>query len=36
MRIERSSFVRVKKRFEANNKKIEEKQKEYDFEERMK
>ncbi|MGH0116375.1 UNVERIFIED_CONTAM: hypothetical protein FKN15_035679 [Acipenser sinensis] len=36
MRVERSSLDQVKKRFEANKKKIEEKQKEYDFEERMK
>lgn len=36
MRVERSSLDQVKKRFEVNKKKIEEKQKEYDFEERMK
>ncbi|XP_077448603.1 zinc finger matrin-type protein 2 [Stigmatopora argus] len=36
MRVERSSLDQVKKRFEANKKKMEEKQKEYDFEERMK
>lgn len=36
MRVERSSLDQVKKRFEANKKKLEEKQKEYDFEERMK
>ncbi|XP_055370698.1 zinc finger matrin-type protein 2 isoform X1 [Betta splendens] len=36
MRVERSSLDAVKKRFEVNKKKLEEKQKEYDFEERMK
>uniref|UniRef100_A0A8C7QLA9 Zinc finger, matrin-type 2 n=1 Tax=Oncorhynchus mykiss TaxID=8022 RepID=A0A8C7QLA9_ONCMY len=36
MRVERSSLDQVKKRFEVNKKKIEEKQTEYDFEERMK
>lgn len=36
MRVERSSLDQVKKRFEVNKKKLEEKQKEYDFEERMK
>lgn len=36
MRIERSSLDQVKKRFEMNKKKQEEKAKEYDFEERMK
>ncbi|XP_064608938.1 zinc finger matrin-type protein 2-like [Liolophura sinensis] len=36
MRIERSSLDQVKKRFEINKKKMEEKKKEYDFEERMK
>lgn len=36
MRVERSSLDQVKKRFEINKKKMEEKQKEYDFEERMK
>lgn len=36
MRVERSSLDQVKKRFEVNRKKMEEKQKEYDFEERMK
>jgi len=36
MRVERSSLDQVKKRFEVNKKKMEEKQKEYDFEERMK
>jgi len=36
MRIERSSLDQVKRRFEVNKKKQEEKKKEYDFEERMK
>ena len=36
MRIERSSLEQVKRRFELNKKKQEEKKKEYDFEERMK
>merc|ERR1719309_899581 len=36
MKVERSSLDQVKKRFETNKKKIEDKQKEYDFEERMK
>uniref|UniRef100_A0A3P8VDA4 Zinc finger matrin-type protein 2 n=2 Tax=Cynoglossus semilaevis TaxID=244447 RepID=A0A3P8VDA4_CYNSE len=36
MRVERSSLDQVKKRFEVNKKKLEERQKEYDFEERMK
>lgn len=36
MRVERSSLDQVKKRFEVNKKKLEEKQKEYDFEERLK
>ncbi|OWF53899.1 zinc finger matrin-type protein 2-like [Mizuhopecten yessoensis] len=36
MKIERSSLDQVKKRFEMNVKKQEEKKKEYDFEERMK
>ena len=36
MRVERSSLDQVKRRFEANKRKMEEKQKEYDFEERMK
>ena len=36
MRIERSSLDQVKKRFEMNKKKKEEKKKDYDFEERMK
>ena len=35
MKIERSSLDQVKKRFEHNMKKREEKKKEYDFEERM-
>ena len=35
MRVERPTLDQVKKRFEVN-KKIEEKQKDYDFEERMK
>uniref|UniRef100_I3KN33 Zinc finger, matrin-type 2 n=1 Tax=Oreochromis niloticus TaxID=8128 RepID=I3KN33_ORENI len=34
--VARSSLDQVKKRFEVNKKKLEEKQKEYDFEERMK
>ena len=36
MRVERSSLDSVKKRFEMNKKKLEEKKKDYDFEERMK
>lgn len=36
MRVERSTLDQVKKRFEVNKKKMEEKQKDYDFEERMK
>ena len=36
MRVERSSLDAVKKRFEMNKKKLEEKKKDYDFEERMK
>ena len=36
MRIERSSLDQVKNRFAQNKKKLEEKKKEYDFEERMK
>merc|ERR1719309_1942035 len=36
MRIERSSLDQVKKRFDMNKKKQEDKKKEYDFEERMK
>uniref|UniRef100_A0A8C9ZIB6 Zinc finger matrin-type protein 2 n=1 Tax=Sander lucioperca TaxID=283035 RepID=A0A8C9ZIB6_SANLU len=36
MRVERSSLDQVKKRFEVNKKKMEEKQKEYHFEERIK
>ena len=35
MRVERSSLDSVKKRFEMNKKKLEEKKKDYDFEERM-
>lgn len=35
MRVERSSLDQVKKRFEANKKKMEEKKKDYDFEQRM-
>ncbi|XP_070552765.1 zinc finger matrin-type protein 2-like [Ptychodera flava] len=35
MRVERSSLDQVKKRFELNKKKMEEKKKEYDFEQRM-
>ncbi len=36
MKIERSSLDQVKSRFEANKRKLEEKKKEYVFEERMK
>ena len=36
MKVERSSLDQVKKRFELNKRKMEEKKKEYDFEERMK
>ena len=36
MRVERSSLDQVKKRFEMNKRKLEEKKKDYDFEERMK
>ncbi len=36
MKIERSSVDQVKERFEANKRKLEEKKKEYVFEERMK
>jgi len=36
MKLERSSLDQVKKRFELNKRKLEEKKKEYDFEERMK
>merc|ERR1712002_1401124 len=36
MKVERSSLDQVKKRFELNKKKKEEKKREYDFEERMK
>ena len=35
MKVERSSLDQVKKRFEMNKRKKEEKKKEYDFEERM-
>ncbi|XP_077984377.1 zinc finger matrin-type protein 2-like [Glandiceps talaboti] len=35
MRVERSSLDQVKKRFELNKKKMEDKKKEYDFEQRM-
>ena len=36
MRIERSSLDQVKKRFEVNKKKLEEKKKDYDLEQRVK
>ena len=36
MKVERSTVDQVRKRFETNKKKREEKKKEYDFEERMK
>lgn len=36
MRIERSSLEQVRKRFEINKKKREEKQKDYDLEQRVK
>ncbi|KAI1233699.1 hypothetical protein IHE44_0004140 [Lamprotornis superbus] len=36
MRVERSTLDQVKKRFEVNKKKMEEKKKDYNFEERMK
>ena len=36
MKVERSTVDQVKKRFEMNKKKREEKKKEYDFEERLK
>jgi len=36
MKVERSTLDQVKKRFESNKKKLEEKKKQYDFEERMK
>ena len=36
MRIERSSLDQIKKRFESNKKKMEEKKKDYDIEVRMK
>lgn len=35
MRVERSSLDQVKKRFELNKKKLEEKKKDYDIEQRM-
>nr|AHZ63131.1 zinc finger matrin-type protein 2-like protein [Mesobuthus gibbosus] len=35
MRVERSTLEQVKKRFEMNRKKLDEKKKEYDFEQRM-
>ena len=35
MKVERSSLEQVKKRFETNKKKLEEKSKNYDFEERV-
>lgn len=36
MRIERSSLDQVKKRFEINKRKLEEKKKDYDLEQRVK
>ena len=36
MKVERSTVDQVKKRFETNKRKLEEKKKEYDFDERMK
>ena len=36
MRVERSSLDQVRKRFEMNKRKMEEKKKDYDFDERMK
>lgn len=36
MRIERSSLDQVKKRFEVNKKKLEERKKDYDLEQRVK
>ena len=36
MKIERSSLEQVRKRFEINKRKIEDKKKDYDFEERIK
>lgn len=36
MKIERSSLEQVRKRFEMNKRKMEEKKKDYDFEERIK
>lgn len=35
MKIERSSLDQVKKRFESNKKKMEEKKKDYDLEQRL-
>lgn len=35
MRVERSSLDQVKKRFDLNKKKLEEKKKDYDVEQRM-
>lgn len=35
MKIERSSLDQVKKRFESNKKKLEEKKKDYDLEQRL-
>lgn len=35
MRVERSTLDQVKQRFEVNKKKLEEKKKDYDFEQRM-
>ena len=36
MRVERSTLDQVRKRFEMNKRKLEEKKKDYDFDERMK
>ena len=36
MKVERSTLDQVKKRFELNKRKMEDKKKDYDFEERMK
>jgi U4/U6.U5 tri-snRNP component SNU23 len=36
MKIERSSLEQVRKRFEMNKRKLEEKKKDYDFDERIK
>lgn len=36
MRVERSSLDQVKKRFDMNKRKLEEKKKDYDIEQRMK